>query len=186
MTSNPPDWNSFIYPTDDGITGSGTITWWVEAVDSIGLTASSDKQQITVVRCDVEASITSFLRDPVEGSLQFNCQSAPKVSFGITASDADEPTTGNLQVVLNWTLTHVGVASLSGSATATSTGGSSWSVTLSTSVVNNWDRQEFLGDDQVGWTVTSTDQYGGKSSRSFTAPITISECSSGGLAPPEA
>ena len=69
-----------IQPADDGITGPGTITWWVEAIDNAGASTNSSKQSISVVRCDAEATITSTLLSPSENYLSFGCSSQDQVS----------------------------------------------------------------------------------------------------------
>jgi hypothetical protein len=183
MTFNSPEWTSFIYPLEDRMTGPGTVTWWVEAVDGTGLKSVSATHQIDVVRCDADARIASALTQPRGGTLFFGC-SQPTVSWAITVTDADEPNQANLKVTLIWVVQHSPSPILSGQADAVYNGEGGWRVVLPSSVVNSWNRQDLYGFNNLNWSVTSTDRFGGTTTKSFTTPLTIEKCSQIGSVPP--
>jgi hypothetical protein len=51
MLLSSPDWRATISPADDGISGPGTLVWWVEAVDYPGLSSVSARHSIQVIDC---------------------------------------------------------------------------------------------------------------------------------------
>lgn len=51
MLLSSPDWTATISPANDGISGPGTLVWWIEAVDYPGLSSVSARHSIQVIDC---------------------------------------------------------------------------------------------------------------------------------------
>lgn len=183
MNQDGANWYSFINPTDDGITGSGTISWWIVAADSKGATTKSATQSITVVRCDAPAAIRSSLTAPngPNGPAFIWCENA--TTFGaaqwlIYATDPDNGSTP-LQVTLAWTLTNLsrtgGGATTSDSIVALYRSGNNYTATIPSAVTTSW-YPAFYGANSLTWTVTTVDQYGGTSQSKGSSRLSISSC----------
>ena len=183
MNQDGANWYSFINPTDDGITGSGTISWWIVAADSKGATTKSATQSIAVVRCDAPAVIRSSLTAPngPNGPAFTWCENATTFSDAqwlVYASDPDNGSTP-LQVTLSWTLTNVartgGGATTSGSIVALYRSGNNYTATIPSAVTTSW-YPAFYGANSLTWTVTTVDQYGGTSQSKGSTRLGISSC----------
>ncbi len=171
-------WTSFINANDDGTQGPGSFTWQIIATDTKGLSTTSDTQSIRVVRCDTPAIIRAFLSQPPADAASGvpswgGCPTAVPVTFSITASDPDSPN-GPLRVQVAWTISDSdGVRSKSGVADGFQLKGTSYSATVSPSVTSSWCTDFYGSANNLTYTVTTVDPYGGATRRSFKATLDI-------------
>jgi hypothetical protein len=171
-------WNSFINPRDDGITGTGTISWYVVAKDTKGASTKSGTRLIKVYRCDTPATYslpagvppitpTAVILSRAPGAL------FPVVSVIVGVSDRD----GAPSVRILWQLLDMktGAVLLSGSAT-TSRSGIAYSGSIQTDKA--WlDAVLKVGSSRLQVSFESTDPFGGTTpspvafSRTYTAYV---------------
>ncbi len=180
MNRDGPNWYSFIHPTDDGITASGTISWWVVAVDGKGLSSTSATRSISVVRCDAPAAIRGLVVSPESDSFYptfFWCESDTQLGplqWGIYASDRDNGG-APLSVVVEWTLTGEEGSRVSGTARAVLQQGIYYVATVPSGVTSRW-YPAFSGANSLEWTVVTTDRFGGVTQQSSETTLGISSC----------
>ncbi len=182
MNRDGPNWYSFINPTEDGITASGTITWWVVALDTKGAATRSESHTIGVVRCDTPASIGSGVSEPATAAgyptFSYCAGSMDRLVWAITASDPDNGSSP-LDVVVAWRLRSVDSISVlageKGSVGAVHQGGSAYTATVPSSVTSTW-YPDFNGYDILAWTITTTDRDGGRTSVSAQITVLIQSC----------
>ncbi len=102
MSRDGDTWYSFINPKDDGITKTGTITWYVVAKDSKGASTKKVGKDIKVFRCDSEAN---FDFGGVTNAVYNQSGCAPnRLTIPVYAQDPDagDPS-DKLKVVVSWT-----------------------------------------------------------------------------------
>ena len=165
FTNNGPTWNDFINAKDDGVTTAGTLSWYALAIDRTGATTKSTVRLLKIVRCDTEAIIgggINLMYDPFNGAYRldyYGCGSnSASIPFAFTVSDGD----GLSKVAFNYIVRDPsGVPFLSG-APALSKSGSTWSA--SSAIFDAYKNPQ----DTVEWHVTTTDRFGGKTTRTET------------------
>jgi hypothetical protein len=99
------------------------------------------------------------------------------MTFSITAADPDSPN-GPLAVQLTWTISDSdGVHSQSGAVDASLLKGSAYEATIPPTETSGWcdPNTGFLGSgDGLDFTVTTTDEFGGVTRRSFKLRLQLS------------
>ena len=155
--------------TTTGPRETGPFSFSVVATDSKGASTTSGTQTIQVVRCDSPARIGAGLSSPPSnqngGYAWASCPSPVTVTFAITALDPDSPN-GPLQVQVAWSIVDSdGVRRpQSGVVNANQLKGSSYSATIPASLTSGWcdANSGFYGSgNQLTFTITTTDQFGG-------------------------
>ena len=170
MNRDGEPWFSFINAKDDGITGTGTMSWYVVAKDTKGASTRSKTKSIKVFRCDTDATRFGASANPSQLSFSFNgtCAPAPPadiaVTFGFLDFDGPSPT----GVTIEWTVP--GAASRAAPATRTSLSGSSatYAASIPTAEWATLWKPSTRGNLSV--VITSVDVFGG---RTTSAPINV-------------
>jgi hypothetical protein len=170
-------WTSSINANDDGTQAGGTFTWHVVAVDGKDAQTTSDPQSIRVIRCDTPGRVGASLSSPPLNADGINswgrCPSPVSVVFSITAFDPDSPN-GPLQVQVAWSMSDSdGVRQETGMIDAAQLKGSAYTAAIPLSVTSSWC-DTFVGSaNNLTYTITAIDQFGGVTRRSFKATLDI-------------
>ncbi len=77
---------------------TGTLRWYIKAVDGAGISSQTSTKTITIKRCDTEATFDGVF--PKDYVFTYPCGSA-RISIGTYADDEDQPEYG-LKVVFHW------------------------------------------------------------------------------------
>ncbi len=143
---------------------TGSLKWYIKAVDGKGKASQTSTRSITIKRCDTEAQFETVR----PASLIYSCSTTARVTIEAWTGDRDQPEDG-LKVVFHWSLANnrnPNVPVASGQMAASVTKGNYYSGTSKT----------FTGSLAPSGTLTvyavTTDKYGGKtqsSSRPFDA-----------------
>jgi hypothetical protein len=174
FSRNAAYWYATIDTAKDGIQDAGTLRYRAVAIDAKGANATSRSGSLRIVRCDTEATISGGINLPqgflgiytLDGSL-YACRFS--IPWRYLLSDADG-LSGNQ---LSYSITHTNVTPLSGTIELVArsrlgywTGGSAAPS----------PPDPYAGLNTVSWTVTTTDGYGGRTSRSQTAYVNFISC----------
>ncbi|MFH0750999.1 MAG: hypothetical protein V2B17_04115 [Chloroflexota bacterium] len=166
MDRDGDTWYGFINTRDDGITDTGTISWYVVAKDAKGATTKSGTNSIRVYRCDTPATfaIPAGVPPISPTSIQLSAATGapyPVVTVIVGVTDGD----GTPSVVMTWQLTdRAGTKVLLSGSAPMSRAGSLYSGAIETS--RAW-RDAIVGQKTVGrlWvSFVSTDPLGGETS----------------------
>ncbi len=146
---------------------TGTLSWYVRAVDAKGLASQTRASSITIRRCDSPAAFDGRPVYPVGG---FACTSNATLTLAAVVSDPDQPENG-LRIVFYWEITVAfagrPAASASGHMTGTNVKGNYYQGTTSA-----FDGRSLSGGTLKAYAVT-TDKYGGTTtSRTYTTTMT--------------
>ncbi len=144
---------------------TGTLRWYIKAVDKKGLSSQTTTRTITIRRCDAEA--TFYVDDlfPTSGSFCPPKTTSVQMNWSFSITDPDEMVSATLAYhVVN------GSNSLSRSKTINVSNGrfSIQSVPL--------DGNTWYAHNSVTWTITTRDRYGGRSSESGKGTFDIFVC----------
>lgn len=138
---------------------TGTLSWYIKAVDGAGLASQTKTASITVKRCDAEANFDDL--GPV--SQVYPCTTAARITLETDADDRDQPN-GGLKVVFHWTLSkpQTGAGPISGKVSATMSRDGSYQGTTAAFNGKTYSR------GSLSVYAVTTDQYNG-TTRSPTA-----------------
>lgn len=168
----PGKWYANLDTLGDKITipkpPTGTLSWYVKAVDGKNVASKTSTRSITIRRCDTEAT---FFVNSV-GTFYTFCPQPPtnttsvklQWTFSITDPDGLTSATISYKVVNRSGLVY------SGSKTVKVTG---QRFSMSSAAL---DGNKYYGSNSVTWTITTKDKYGGTSPASSKATVTISVC----------
>ena len=148
---------------------TGTLRWYIKAADTKGASTQGAQHTITIRRCDSEARFSTN-----SALTSYTC--------------CPQPPQNTTSVKLRWTLSISDPDGLTGLSLTyqvkNAQNGNSRTQTIRvqgagprfTVFSAPLDGEAFFGSNQVTWTVTTTDRYGGTSSASNKATVTVSVC----------
>jgi hypothetical protein len=160
-------WSATLDSAKDGITipspPTGTLRWYIKAVDGKDAVSQSGTASIAVRRCDSPAR---FDVNQLRTTSYSYCPPATptfKLIWDFSVTDPD----GLASARLSYTITSSVGPSYTGSRTIT-TSGPRFSITSAA-----LDGATFKGRGEVTWTITTTDRFGGRSSASSKSPYSV-------------
>ena len=162
FTFDSGTWYSYVNTVSsvDNIARSGTISWYAVGTDDKGVTTKSPLKTIKVTRCDSEASFDApqVVSPSANQKYQYSCGTA-RITFGLYASDRDNPVSKALKVTFYWTLQNRRTGARTGGSMAGSqaTAGQAFYTGRTTAFTG----QTFY-DGYATFYVVTVDQYGGK------------------------
>lgn len=172
-TTLPPKWYANLDTLGDQITipspPTGTVSWYIKAVDGKNKASQSKTFSTTIRRCDSPAVIyvnsltTSYTYCPQPPSNTTSV--ALRWSFSI--ADPDTLTSATL----TYQITNNATGQTQTQTLTTSVSGQRFSITS-----GPIDGATFYGSNLVTWTITTTDLYGGHTSRDNKATVMILIC----------
>jgi hypothetical protein len=160
-------WYNGISTANDKIVTAGTLFYRAVAIDTKGVSTTSQSGSLNVVRCDTEATISGGLNlTPTNGVYYIYSCEAFTIPWRFYITDRD----GLSGARLSYSVSHLNLASLRGSIKLGRLLRSLY-WTGSATVPHS-----YYGKNTVTWTVTSTDQYGGTTSRRGSATVYLYSC----------
>ena len=146
---------------------TGTLRWYIKAVDAKGKTSQTSTASITIRRCDSEAVFDGVFPQ----GQTYSCSNPARITLGTYANDEDQPNDG-LKVVFHWTLSNprTGAGPISGKMTANLSKGNYYQ-----GVTSTFNGQTFYAGRLTAYVVT-TDRYGGTTKSPVDGPYTM-QCS---------
>jgi len=163
FTNNGGTWNDFINAKDDGVTTAGTLSYYALATDTKGAKTKSKTRSIKIVRCDTEAQIAAslLLASYSNGTyyIQLDCGNPDDVPLAwlVHAIDPDGISSVRVSYVFRNDSTGRG---FSGSVALPPYGKPGYWKGASPT----FHAPDYQGLNTMTSTVTTTDNYGGKTS----------------------
>jgi hypothetical protein len=141
---------------------TGTLSWYVKAVDAKNASSQSRTGSITIRRCDSPARFTS---DVLKGNYPFSPPSnAFKLVWTVKATDPD----GLKSATLAYTITNGATGAHESHKITVNVAGKT--IVFTSGPLAG---KTYVGSDEVTWTITTTDKYGGKSTTSSKATVFV-------------
>ena len=150
--SGATSWRATINTKADGLPTAGKLSFYAVASDAKGVKSKSKVGSLTITRCDSEATIAGGLPGSV-----FTFSDTWRVPWSFNITDVDGLKTVRVSYVLR---NAAGVTFLTGSVYLTNTEGDTWSGYSASFDAYPYSYQW----DTAAYTVTTTDDYGGKTS----------------------
>lgn len=166
MTANGQTYSAGLDTGADGITiptpPTGSLAWYIKAVDNKNVAAQTKASTITIRRCDSPARF--FVNALGKTQYPFGTNNTFNLVWSTSITDPDNLT----QETVSFTITNnASGVSASGTFTVSVTG---QRMTLTSGPLNGPD---FVGSDTVTWTITTHDQYGGTSTSSSKGTVMV-------------
>jgi hypothetical protein len=147
---------------------TGTLRWYIRAVDKKGKAAQTVVRSMTIRRCDSEAQ---FFVNSLNAGQPTNCSPQFTIGWQFSVTDPDELVRTTVRYTIQNTYTGPG-------------GGSRTTATVGANVKNGRffitsnpiSSNTFYGNNQVTWTATTRDLYGGTSTDSGKGGFTVLGC----------
>jgi hypothetical protein len=152
------------------ITGPPTdgLDWYIRAVDDLDKASQSSTRSLTIRRCDTEAT---FSVGALRSSRLSYCPAKGVTSvqqiFDFSISDPDSLRKASV----TWRITNSANGKVSSHTKTVDVSSQRFSV-----AANALDGATFYGLNEVTWTVTTTDRYGGTSQHSYKGEFTVFIC----------
>ena len=168
MTGRSGTWAAALNTATDKITiptpPTGSLKWYIKAVDGKNVASQTKTASITIRRCDTEAQF-----DGVFPTNQFYACTTTTMTIGTYANDADQPADG-LTVTFFWSLVNprTGDGPVSGKMNASVKNGNYYEGTTST-----FNGKTFYAGSLTVYAIT-TDRYGGTTQSPTHSPYTMS------------
>jgi hypothetical protein len=167
FTEKEAIWYNSISTANDKVVTVGTLFYRAVAIDTKGVSTTSLSGSLSVKRCDTEASISGGLNlTPTNGIYYIYSCDAFTVPWRFLISDAD----GLSSARLSYNISHLNKTTLSGSIKLVRLLRSLFWTGSATAP------HSYYGKNTITWTITSTDQYTGTTSRRGSATVYFYTC----------
>src|SRR6266508_3432967 len=156
-------WENSIDTAGDSVKDVGTLRFRAVAIDTKGAKTTSRSGSLRITRCDTEATISGGINLTSIFGIHVLTGCSFSIPWRYTLGDTD----GLSGAKLSYTITHTNAATLRGTITLSRRFLSSyWTGSSIPPSVSSKDYNPYDGLNTVACTVTTTDKFGGTTSRS--------------------
>jgi hypothetical protein len=167
FTEKEAIWYNSISTANDKVVTVGTLFYRAVAIDTKGVSTTSLSGSLSVKRCDTEATVSGGINvTPTNGVYYIYSCGSFTIPWRFLISDPD----GLSSATMSYRISHLNMTSLSGSIKLVRLLRSLFWTGSATAP------HSYYGKNTVTWTVTSTDQYGGTTSRRGSATVYFYTC----------